>query len=159
MLAPRVAPNGAMASSRNPFRELGRLFEQMQENVEDAGQWWQMPALPAGASAASSVAVDLEDAGEEFVLTAELPGFDADDVDVRVTDDTVHLDAERETEATETEGEFVRRERRRASVERSIPLPASVHADDVSATFENGLLTVRLPKAEPTSDGTRIEIA
>ena len=148
-----------MASSRNPFRELERLFEQMQENVEDAGQWWQTEALPAEADVTPTVDVDLEDAGEEFVLTAELPGFDTDDVDVRVTDDTVHLTAEHETDATETTGEFVRRERHRASVERTIPLPAAVHANDVTATFENGLLTVRLPKAEPTSEGTQIEIA
>lgn len=148
-----------MASSNNPFQELERLFEQMQENVGDAGQWWGTEALPAEADVTSTVDVDLEDAADEFVLTAELPGFDTDDVDVRVNDDTVHLTAERETESTETTGEFVRRERRRASVERSIPLPASVHADDVSATFENGLLTVRLPKAEPTNEGTRIDIA
>jgi HSP20 family protein len=148
-----------MASSRNPFRELERLFEQMQENVEDAGQWWQTESLPAEAGVTSSVDVDLEDVGDDLVLTAELPGFDTDDIDVQVTDDTVDLAAEHETEATETTGEFVRRERHRASVERSIRLPASVRTDDSSATFENGLLTVRLPKTEPTTEGTQIEIA
>jgi HSP20 family protein len=158
-LAPRVRSNGAMARSRNPFRELERLFEQMQENLEEAGRWWQTEAIPAEADVTSSVDVDLEDAGDELVLTAELPGFDRDDIDVRVDDDTVHLAADRETEATRTEGEFVRRERHRASVERAIPLPASVHATEVSATFENGLLTVRLPKTEPASEGTEIEIA
>jgi HSP20 family protein len=148
-----------MASSRNPFSELERLFEQMQENVEEASHWWQTEGLPVEADLTSSVAIDLEDASDELVLTAELPGFDTNDVDVQVIDDTVHLKAEHGTEATEIEREFVRRERHRASVERSIPLPASVHTDDISATFENGLLTVQLPKLEPTSEGTQIEIA
>ncbi|WP_328766961.1 Hsp20/alpha crystallin family protein [Haloarcula nitratireducens] len=103
---------------------------------------------------------DLENRDDEFVLTADLPGFEKDDIDVRVTDRTLRLEAENAEETEEEEeGEYVRRERHRASVARSISLPEAVEADDISATFNNGVLTVRLPRSEPVTPGKQIEIS
>lgn len=107
---------------------------------------------------AKPVRVDLEDKDDEFVLTAELPGFDEDDIDVRVTDRTLRLEAEH-AEETEEEGEYVKRERHRVSVARSISLPEAVEVDDFSATFNNGVLTVHLPKNEPVTQGKQVEIS
>ncbi len=147
-----------MTTSRNPFRELERLFEQMQENVEEASRWWDPERSTSEGSGTASVKVDLEDKDEEFVLTAELPGFTKDDIDVRVTDRALRLEAEHEEESETEDGDFVRRERRRASVARSVPLPEAVEADDISATYNNGILTVRMPKREPATQGTKIEV-
>ncbi|MFB6196063.1 MAG: Hsp20/alpha crystallin family protein [Haloplanus sp.] len=145
--------------SLSPFDELARLFDRMQDNVEEIARDWDEEELESLSSTASSVAIDLKDEDEAFVLTAELPGFDKNDIDLRVTDRTLRLEAEHETESEEeSEGDYIRRERRSTSVARSVTLPAAVEADDVSATFQNGVLTVRLPKTEPTEDGEKIEV-
>jgi HSP20 family protein len=145
-----------MARPTNPFNEISHLFERMQSDFEEMARTWsEEPEVVS-----SSVRVDLEDKDDEFVLTAELPGFEKDDIDVRVTDRTLRLEAEHaeETEAEE-EGEYVKRERHRASVARSISIPERVDADEISAKFNNGVLTVRLPKSEPMTQGKQIEIS
>lgn len=147
-----------MAKPVNPFDELDRLFERMQQNVEEAARWWEQEPFE-GEFGPGTVQIDLEDREDELVLTADLPGFDTEDIDVRVTDRTLHLEAEREESAEEErDGEFVRRERRLASVARSVPLPESVVEDDIEASYRNGVLTVRMPKREPVESGTAIEI-
>jgi HSP20 family protein len=147
-----------MTEPTNPFNEISRLFERIQTDFEEMARGWgKEPGL------VSSVRIDLADKDDEFVLTAELPGFEKDDIDVRVTDSTLRLEAEHaeETEETDEEeqGEYVRRERHRASVARSISLPEAVETDDISATFNNGILTVQLPKREPVTQGKQIEIS
>ena len=91
-------------------------------------------------------------------MTADLPGFEKGDIDLRVTDQTLHLEAEDEDTTEETDGEYGRRERRRAAVARSVPLPEAVEVDDIAATYENGVLTVRMPKGEPATAVTHIEV-
>ena len=147
-----------MTDRRNPFRELDRLFEQMQENVEEASRWWESEPLVRKDADAASAKVDLRDAGDEFVLSAELPGFDKEDIDVRLTDRTLQVSAEREEEEEAESGEYIRRERHRKSISRSIPLPEAVDTDGVSATYTSGVLTVQMPKVEPTAEGTEIDV-
>lgn len=96
---------------------------------------------------------------KELVLTAGLPEFSKADIDIRVAARTLRLEAEHEETAEESEqGEYVRRERRRASIARSIPLPEAVDADETSARYTNGVLTVRMPKGEPLTEGAAVEI-
>ncbi|WP_373675229.1 Hsp20/alpha crystallin family protein [Halopenitus sp. H-Gu1] len=133
----------------------------MQEEFEAMARHWNGDVFGIEPSAASSVTIDLEDKDEELVLTAELPGFDEDDIDIRVTDRTLRIEAEheeKEEEEEEEEGKYIRRERRHASAVRSIPLPEAVEADEISATYNNGILTIRMPKSEPVAQGTQIEI-
>jgi HSP20 family protein len=145
-----------MTNPTNPFTDLNRLFERMQSDFEEMARSWSEESE----FVSSSVRVDLEDRDDEFVLTAELPGFEKDDIDVQVTDRTLRLEVEHAEETEEEEeGEYVRRERHRASVARSISLPEAVEADDISATFNNGVLTVQLPKSEPVTQGKQIEIS
>lgn len=147
-----------MAKPVNPFDELDRLFERMQQNVEEAAQWWDREPFEDEFDP-GTVQIDLEDREDELVLTADLPGFESADIDVRLTDRTLHLEAEREeTAEEEREGEFVRRERHMASVARSVTLPQSVEEEGIEASYQNGVLTVTMPKREPAESGTEIEI-
>lgn len=147
---------------RTPFDELDRLFEQMQENFEDAAELWDPDAVESGLPTTTGLRINLEDTGEELVLTGDLPGFETADIDVRVDDRTLHVSAERdeevETESDSEDGEFVRRERRHSSVSRSVSLPTAVDTTGITATHDNGILTVRMPKVDPDSDGTRIDV-
>lgn len=148
----------SMSRGTDPFSDLGQLFEQIQRNFEEMAGGFEgnRLALPA---TVSSVRIDLEDKSDHLLLTAELPGFETDDIDLRVTDQTVQLEAEHdEGTGGEADGEYVRRERRHTSVARSIPLPVAVETEAIEATYNNGVLSVTMPKSEPVTDGNTIEI-
>ncbi|PSP95837.1 heat-shock protein [Halobacteriales archaeon QS_4_62_28] len=96
-----------------------------------------------------SVPVDVIDTGDQFVVHADLPGLSADDIDVRVSDNhTLTLAAERAE--SETDGRYVTRERKQQAARRTVRLPDAVDADETSASYDAGVLTVELDKA--TSD-------
>jgi HSP20 family protein len=138
-----------MSARSNPFEELERLFERMSRQFEESSRVWE-PDGPFGRwrSEVEEMAVDLVEHDGEFVVTVDLPGCERDDVEVRVTDRTLRIEAEREEERDETEEQYLRHERRHESMRRSVRLPDAVDRENVSARMKNGVLTVTLPKAE-----------
>jgi len=104
--------------------------------------------------------VDVAEYDDEFVVMADLPGYDREDIDVRATDGRLTISAEHATEHEDGDRRYLRRERRHESVTRSVDLPASVIESDATATFQNGVLTVTLPKETDTDsdDGHRIDV-
>lgn len=97
--------------------------------------------------------MDLTEDEKEFVLRADLPGVDRDDVDIEVKDDVLTVSGERRSEHEDKGEGFYRMERSFGRFSRSIDLPSGVEANAVSADFENGVLEVRIPKpaqAQPT---------
>ena len=147
-----------MTKQMKPAAEFDRLLDQLQRNVERAAEMWGPETIEPGHDSKGSVRVDLENHPDELVLRADLPGFDRDDIDVQVTATRLTLTADRETETMEEQGEFLWQERRWGSVARTVRLPESVSLEDVTAKFENGVLTVHMPKATPESGGSSIEI-
>lgn len=144
-------------SRRTPFDEIERLFDRMGQQFEDASQQWEglSPQTMMGSGSAS---IDVVDREEAFEVTVDLPGFEPQDVDLRVVDQTLSIDAERSSEHSVDEGEFVHHERSRESVSRRVRLPAPVEVDDVRATMENGVLSLTLPKTRPDDSGHAIDI-
>jgi HSP20 family protein len=138
-----------MSGRDTVFAELERFFERMSRQFDDASSTWrsQGPLAPWAPSGAS-VAIDLVDRDEAFVVTADLPGFERDDIDVRITDRTLRIAAERESALDGDADRYLRRERRRESIERAIRLPEAVDRDAVTAETNHGVLTVTLPKLE-----------
>lgn len=143
-------------SRRTPFDEIDRLFERMGEQFEDASQQWE--GLSPQTISGSTASIDVVDQGDEFHVTAELPGFEPADVDLRVVDQTLHLDANRSDEMSVEEGNFVHQERSQESISRQVRLPEPVDPDDVTATMEQGVLSVTIPKSVPDSSGHAIDI-
>ena len=141
---------------RNPFDELERLFERMgQQFGESWGGNFEM-----GGSMGSSMSVDMADHPDEIVVTADLPGFSKEDIDVRLADNTLRIAARKE-ESTKTGGEqenYIRRERAKRSMSRSVTLPEPVDEEGVSAKYTNGVLTVTLPKMHATGESRSIQI-
>jgi HSP20 family protein len=138
-------------TSRNPFDEIERMFEQMDKGLKTFD-----------ASLTQGVPVDLIDEGESYVVTADLPGYEKEDIDVRLSGSTLMIRAERstdiETEEADSDGEYVRRERSRESVNRSVQLPERVAQDETDASYQNGVLTVTLPKETSLDSGESIPI-
>jgi HSP20 family protein len=99
-------------------------------------------------------AVDICENENSIVLKAELPGVDPKDVEVRVEDNTLYLKGERKFEKDTKEENYHRLERSYGSFARSFALPNSVDAEKVAAEYQDGLLTLTLPKREETKPKT-----
>ena len=147
-----------MSTRGNPFTELEQLFERMSRQFDDATHMWESDGpLARLTTDARAMAIDLVERDEEFVATVDLPGFERDDVDIRVTDHTLRIDAEREDHLDRTGERVLRHERHHESAQRSIRLPEEVDTDNVHATMNRGVLTITLPKLE-IEQATTIEI-
>lgn len=146
---------------RNPFRSLERQFENLQRQFAAMGDVWDGEQLdvPKTGIATSRLDVDIADRGDEFVVSADLPGLESDDIDLRLSGDTVHSTAEHERAEHDADEHYLQSERARRAMHRSVRLSEPVDEDAVEATCENGVLTVTLPKAEPTAlEGTKIDV-
>jgi HSP20 family protein len=95
-----------------------------------------------------------------FVMRAELPGIDPDrDVEITVTDDQVRLRAERRMDEHHEDRQGYRSEFRYGSLRRTIPLPVGTQADQVQASYRDGILEVRLPIGSVSENGHKVPIS
>jgi len=101
-----------------------------------------------------SPAVDIYETDQNVVLKAELPGVDPKDVEARVEDGTLYLKGQRKFQNEVKEDHYHRIERSYGSFVRSFALPRSVDADEVSAEYKDGVLTLTLPKREEAKPKT-----
>lgn len=149
-----------MAGKSNPFDELEELFDRMTRQFETAARAWDVEnAAPFERSTeGSSVGLDLADEGDAFVVTVDVPGYETDDLDVRLTGETLRVSGERERTVEDEGREYVRRERRTDSFSRQVRLPEPADPDDVEARLRNGVLTLRIPKVEPGEGARSIDI-
>jgi HSP20 family protein len=133
-----------------PAREMMTLREAMDRLFDDAftrplslsGNNWSIPA------------VDMYQTDNEVVVKAALPGIKADEVQINVTGEVLTLKGETKQENETKEKAYHIREQRWGTFERSIVLPTEVVADKAKADFENGVLTITLPKAEEVKPKT-----
>ena len=133
-----------------PVREMMTLREAMDRLFDDA--FTRPISLRDGGW--STPAVDMFQTDDEVVVKVALPGFKADEVQINVTGDVLTLRGELKHEEEKKERAWHIREHRWDSFERSIALPTEVTADRASADFENGILTITLPKAEEVKPKT-----
>jgi len=112
----------------------------------------------AGDNGMNTPKVDVMENENNIVVKAELPGFAADDIDVRVEGNMLSLRGECREEHEKKEGQYHLRERSQQSFSRILPLPSDVNAEAAKADFDNGILTLSLPKTE-SSKAKRINIS
>ena len=128
----------------DPISELTPLREAVNRLLEDS-----FVGLERFDVFGRTFPVDIRELDTEFVIEASLPGFKPEAIQVTATDNTVMIRAERTSEKEEEKpGAYVRRERYEGEVRRSITLPAGVHGGDVKASYQHGVLMLRVPKAE-----------
>lgn len=92
-------------------------------------------------------AIDIVEKDKAFEVTAELPGLDAKNIELQLSDDLLTIKGEKQEEKEESTKDRYVSERRYGSFRRSLQLPGSVDAGKIEASFKNGILTVTLPKS------------
>jgi HSP20 family protein len=132
-----------------PVREMMTLREAMDRLFDDAF------TRPLGQSGISTMpAIDLYQTADEVVVKASLPGLKAGDVQITITADVLTLRGEFKQEDERKDATYHIREHRSGVFERTLMLPTEVEGDKARAEFEDGVLTVTLPKAETVKPKT-----
>lgn len=129
-----------------PFRDLVTLREAMDRLFEESFVRPQTGWLAQ--TEAGALAVDMYETEDAVVVKSAIPGIKPEDIDISLTGDTLTIKGETKFEEEVNEENYVRREMRYGSFSRTLSVPASVVTDEAEAEFENGVLTLTLPKAE-----------
>jgi len=93
--------------------------------------------------------LDIQDDEKNYIITAEVPGYRGDDIDIEVKGDTLTISSEHKEEKETKEEGFILRERRQRSFCRALRIPKGLSHDDIQAKLDKGLLTLTIPKKEP----------
>lgn len=142
-----------MARRRDPFKDIEELFDRLNAGFGELGRELETEF------GTSSVLVDVAETDDQVVVTADLPGFSKEDIEVSVKGRQLRVAAQHTDESTSgDDATYHRRERTQRQVSRTVSLPADVEEDGATATYENGVLTVTLPRREPGDDGTDIRV-
>lgn len=129
----------------NPVREminLRREFDRLFETALD------LPQFGSDTAATWGLAVDLAENDDAYIVKASVPGLDPKDIEITMADNTLTIRGEFKEDKDIEEDQYRLRERRYGSFARSVTLPTVVERDSVEATYEAGILTLRIPKAE-----------
>ena len=135
-----------------PMSEMVTLRDAMDRLFDEA--FTRPWGLSDGGRSRMAPSVDMFETENEVVVKAALPGIKADQVDINVTGEVLTLKGETHEETDENGKSFHIREQRWGQFERSIVLPTAILADKAKAEFENGILTVTLPKADEVKPKT-----
>ena len=136
-----------------PVREMMTLREAMDRLFDDAFTH-PFSRMENGGSRGSSAAIDMYETNNEVVVKAALPGIKADEVQINVTGDTLTIRGEMKHEEERKDKSWHIREHRWGTFERSVMLPTGVISDKARADFDNGILTITLPKSEQVKPKT-----
>jgi HSP20 family protein len=93
-------------------------------------------------------ALDISERKDAYLVTVELPGVEADDLEITLEDGLLTIQGERHFTQESSEQQFHRVERRYGAIRRSITLPAHLQAEQIEASFDNGVLQIMVPKME-----------
>jgi len=149
----------------SPFGELVTLRQAMDRLFDDT---MYRPFAGVAGTEYARLPLDVRSTADALLVEASLPGVKPEDVDITVENGTLTIKAEDTAERTTDEGGWLVREISRGSVMRTVTLPSGLEADKAQATFEDGILRLRIPKAEqikprqihiqPTTAGTAARV-
>lgn len=133
----------------DPFAEMERMREQMDRLFESSlNRFRRSSKTPTAWSFTFSPQMDLSDNGDEYIVRFDLPGIDKSKITVKLEDRVLTVQgATAEERQEEQGGHVIRMERRSGQFSRSVTLPGPVKSEGMKAEYENGVLTVKIPKA------------
>ncbi len=128
----------------NPWREMATLEQQMNRLFDEA----VVPATGGERSFVRVPAAEMEETKDAIHLKLEVPGIEAKDLDVQVTENAVSISGERKEETKTEENGVTKSEFHYGKFQRVIPLPARIQNTQVQAEYKDGILSLTLPKSE-----------
>ncbi|MCB8944827.1 MAG: Hsp20/alpha crystallin family protein [Ardenticatenaceae bacterium] len=131
----RWNPTREMMTFRNEFDRLFENFLDLPQLQENRGLDW-------------GLALDVAENDQAYTIKASVPGVNPDDIDITLSDNVLTIKGEFKEEKNVEEEKYHLRERRFGSFGRSLTLPVAVNAEAVEANYDNGVLTLTVPKAE-----------
>ena len=131
----------------DPFRELENLQKEMNRlfGVSAAGNPWEDTAVFRGQC---SPAIDVYDSQDNFQVKADLPGMKKEEIEISLQDNNLTIKGEKKKDNEVKEKDYYKTERFYGSFSRILRFPAAIDAEKIDARYENGVLTVTLPKKE-----------
>jgi len=141
----------------DPFQDLRSAQEEMAQMAQMSPRLAHALGLhgqPQGSATATATAtawapaLDISERKDAYLVTVELPGVEADDLDITLEDGLLTIQGERDFAHDSSEQQFHRVERRYGAFRRAITLPAQVQAEQIEASFDNGVLQIVVPKME-----------
>ncbi|WP_297210829.1 Hsp20/alpha crystallin family protein [uncultured Flavonifractor sp.] len=131
-------------------------FERNNDNVFDTFDNFTRNFFQGSNASLPAFRTDIRDAGDKFVLEAELPGFQKEDIKLDVKDGILTITAEHKEqhEQKDEKGSYIRRERKYGSFTRSFDI-TGIDESGITAAYQNGILELNLPKAVPVVPETR----
>jgi HSP20 family protein len=135
----------------DPFQDLRSAQEEMAQLNPMLARALGLLAQQGSSRAETTAwapALDIAERKDAYLVTVELPGVEADDLEITLEDGLLTIQGERHSTQESSEQQFHRVERRYGAFRRSITLPAQVRAEQIEASFENGVLQIVVPKME-----------
>lgn len=152
---PITKSSPAPAAAGEAWRPFQALRNEIDQIFDDFGSgFWNRPFRSLArlerdlSKRASAPAVDVTESDKAYEITAELPGLDEKNIDIKVANGGLTIRGEKREETEEKKKDYYVSERHYGSFERHFTLPDSVNSDKIEANFKNGVLKVTLPKTE-----------
>ncbi|MBZ2175428.1 Hsp20/alpha crystallin family protein [Schnuerera sp. xch1] len=144
-----------------PYRERRNLSKRWMSNFDDILNSMfdsMLEEFDYGLSSYYPMKVDIKEVDNRYLLEAELPGIDKEEINIEIKDDVLTISVENKEEIKEERENYIRRERRYGSFRRSFCVEG-IDQDNIHAKFENGILHLELPKDKNfSSKGNKISI-
>lgn len=137
------------------FRKFEEIMNRMLEGFGFGDVWSRRRSLPLlSPEKGTSVGIyrqpyiDIVETDNEIIATAEMPGLNKEDININLTNDKLELSTETKHEEEKKGKDYIYRERRSGSYYRSVSLPSSIDVNNAKASYNNGVLEIKMPKTE-----------
>jgi len=125
-----------------------KMIEDMIKNMKEMQKEFEKKISEYTETLPEKPTLDLIETDEKLIIKTDLPGVKKEDINIELTEDTISITANFKEEIEVEKANYVKKERRFGEAKRELRLPAKIKVDEAKATFEDGVLTIELPKVE-----------
>ncbi|HHV75470.1 MAG TPA: Hsp20/alpha crystallin family protein [Thermoanaerobacterium sp.] len=125
-----------------------KMMEDMIKNMKEMQREFEKKISEYAENIPEKLSMDVMETDDAIIIKTDLPGVKKEDINIELTENTISISAVFEEEVEIEEANFIKKERRYGEARREMRLPEKIRVEDAKAKFENGVLTVELPKVE-----------
>jgi HSP20 family protein len=125
-----------------------KMMEDMIKNMREMQKEFEKKIAEYAENIPEKLSMDVMETDDAIIIKTDLPGVKKEDINIELTENTISISAVFEEEVEIEEANFIKKERKYGEARREMRLPEKIRVEDAKAKFENGVLTVELPKVE-----------